>query len=81
MIVMADSKVTKKLAEVAERIEELRAIYGFSEEETAELFAYLDRIQNNIDNIKNADNTKNTDNTENTDTTQNTDNTHNTTNK
>jgi len=54
---------------------------GFSEEETAELFAYLDRIQNNIDNIKNADNTKNTDNTENTDTTQNTDNTHNTTNK
>ena len=29
---MADSKVTKKLAEVAERIEELRGIYGFSEE-------------------------------------------------
>ncbi|MBE7058919.1 MAG: MarR family transcriptional regulator [Ruminococcaceae bacterium] len=26
---------------------------GFSEEETAELFAYLNRIQNNIDNIKN----------------------------
>ena len=33
---MADSKVTKKLAEVAERIEELRAIYGFSEEEMAQ---------------------------------------------
>ena len=33
---MADSKVTKKLAEVAERIEELRGIYGFSEEEMAQ---------------------------------------------
>ena len=47
MIVMADSKVTKKLAEVAERIEELRAIYGFSEEEIALVYQLLRYFGNN----------------------------------
>ena len=43
---MADSKVTKKLAEVAERIEELRAIYGFSEEEIAQKVIFQEKYFN-----------------------------------